>query len=63
MQNTVPYIKENVFIRTKKTLDIMTGAANQFQFPTHLEPADDKLQKLEHPAVWESTNGALLASV
>ena len=33
----VPYIKENVFIRVKKTVDIMTGDANMRRFPEAYE--------------------------
>ena len=38
----VPYVKENVFIRLKKTLDIMVGTASMIEFPVELEPAADK---------------------
>lgn len=33
----VPYIKENVFIRLKKTIDIMTGASSMRWFPEKYE--------------------------
>jgi len=33
----VPYIKQNVFIRTKKTIDIMTGARSMRWFPEEYE--------------------------
>merc|ERR1711906_11579 len=33
----VPYVQENVFIRLKKTLDIMTGAASMKWFPAEYE--------------------------
>jgi fatty acid desaturase len=33
----VPYIKENVFIRLKKTVDIMTGTSSMLWFPSSYE--------------------------
>jgi fatty acid desaturase len=33
----VPYVKENVFIRLKKTIDIMTGTSNMRWFPESYE--------------------------
>ena len=38
----VPYVRENVWTRTRKTLDIMVGTADMKVFPTELEPAQDK---------------------
>jgi len=40
----VPYVQENVWKRTIKTLDIMVGKTSMMVFPTHLEPAIDKSQ-------------------
>jgi fatty acid desaturase len=37
----VPYIQESVWVRLRKTVDIMTGKANQRPFPAHLERASD----------------------
>lgn len=33
----IPYIKENVFIRLKKTVDIMVGNTSMRWFPEHYE--------------------------
>jgi len=37
----VPYVQESVWIRLKKTLDIMVGVSSQRQFPTKLERQAD----------------------
>jgi fatty acid desaturase len=52
----VPYVKENVFVRLAKTLDIMTGASSMREFPTNLEPEKDKARK---GVTWKSTNDAI----
>ena len=36
-KHNVPYIQENVFWRTKKTIDIMTGSASMRWFPEEYE--------------------------
>jgi len=45
----VPYIQENVFLRTKKTIDIMTGTSSMRWFP-----ADYEKKYLEMDAVREA---------
>lgn len=52
----VPYVKENVFVRLVKTLDIMVGKGSMIEFPTHLEPESDKARR---GVTWKSTNGAI----
>ncbi|EKX51409.1 hypothetical protein GUITHDRAFT_157186 [Guillardia theta CCMP2712] len=37
----VPYVQESVWIRLRKTVDIMVGKANQRQFPSSLERQSD----------------------
>jgi len=37
----VPYIQESVWVRLKKTVDIMVGLADQRPFPSHLERESD----------------------
>ena len=49
-------MKENVFVRLAKTLDIMTGASSMREFPTNLEPEKDKARK---GVTWKSTNDAI----
>jgi isocitrate dehydrogenase len=44
----VPYVQENVFWRTKKTIDIMTGSASMRWFPEEYEK-----KFLERDAVME----------
>jgi hypothetical protein len=51
----VPYTQENVFIRLKKTVDIMIGRTTMRAFPTEYEPIRDKTAKV----TWFSTNGAI----
>lgn len=51
----VPYVKENVFIRLIKTLNIMVGYSSMREFPTGLEPKKDKARQV----TWKSTNGAI----
>ena len=50
----VPYVKESVWERLRKTVDIMVGKASMRQFPTEYEPRKDK-----GGVVWKSTNGAI----
>lgn len=33
----VPYVQENVFLRLKKTVDIMTGSSSMRWFPEEME--------------------------
>eukprot|EP00980_Cylindrotheca_fusiformis_P005605 scaffold1184_cov132-Cylindrotheca_fusiformis.AAC.26 len=53
----VPYIQENVFERTRKTIDIMVGKATMRRFPTEYEPEKDKAGATG--VTWKSTNGAI----
>jgi hypothetical protein len=53
----VPYIQENVFERTRKTIDIMVGKTTMRKFPTKYEPAKDKAGVAG--VTWKSTNGAI----
>ncbi|KAL7456890.1 hypothetical protein ACHAWC_008367 [Mediolabrus comicus] len=41
----VPYIKENVFKRLMKTLNIMVGQSSMREFPVVMEPEKDKARK------------------
>lgn len=41
----VPYIKENVFKRLVKTLNIMVGQSSMREFPVDMEPEKDKARK------------------
>ncbi len=41
----VPYIKENVFKRMMKTLNIMVGQSSMREFPVDMEPEKDKARK------------------
>ena len=50
----VPYVKENVFERLRKTVDIMVGKTNMRPFPTHLEPQKDKAQS---GVQWKTIHG------
>eukprot|EP00985_Skeletonema_marinoi_P008626 scaffold3945_cov134-Skeletonema_marinoi.AAC.4 len=52
----VPYVKENVFVRLAKTLNIMVGQSSMREFPTEMEPQKDKARK---GVTWKSTNGAI----
>jgi len=52
----VPYVKESVWIRLRKTVDIMTGKTTMMNFPTGKEPFEDKAMG---GVTWQSTNGAL----
>ena len=36
-KHNVPYVQENVFLRVKKTVDIMTGATSMRWFPEEYE--------------------------
>lgn len=36
-KHNVPYVQENVFLRTKKTIDIMTGSSSMRWFPEEYE--------------------------
>ena len=53
----VPYVQENVFERTRKTIDIMVGKTKMRKFPTEYEPAKDKAGVAG--VTWKSTNGAI----
>jgi len=53
----VPYIRENVFMRLWKTLDIMVGRTSMRTFPTEMEPTKDKAGK--GGVTWKSTEGAI----
>jgi fatty acid desaturase len=53
----VPYVQESVWTRLVKTLDIMVGKATMPEFPTWLEPANDKANN--GVVSWKSTNGAI----
>lgn len=53
----VPYVQENVFERTRKTIEIMVGKTTMRTFPTEYEPAKDKAGSAE--ITWKSTNGAI----
>ena len=37
----VPYVQENVFLRLKKTVDIMTGHTSMRRYPTRFEVERD----------------------
>lgn len=52
----VPYVQESVFIRLRKTVDVMVGKARMRPFPTQYEPARDKAA---NGVSWKSTNGAI----
>ncbi len=52
----VPYVKENVFVRLAKTLNIMVGQSSMREFPVEMEPEKDKARK---GVAWKSTNGAI----
>ena len=52
----VPYIQESVWIRLKKTVDIMVGNTSMKSFPVELEPNKDKALK---GVTWKTTNGAI----
>lgn len=52
----VPYVKENVFVRLAKTLNIMVGQSSMRDFPIEMEPQKDKARK---GASWKSTKGAI----
>jgi hypothetical protein len=45
----VPYVQENVFLRLKKTVDIMTGSSSMRWFPEDMEK-----KLLERDAVVEA---------
>jgi fatty acid desaturase len=53
----VPYVQENVFERSRKTIDIMIGKTTMREFPTRYEPAKDKAGSAG--VTWTSTNGAI----
>ena len=52
----VPYVKESVFVRLAKTLNIMVGQSSMREFPIGMEPEKDKARK---GVTWKSTNGAI----
>jgi fatty acid desaturase len=43
IRHGVPYVQENVFIRVKKTVDVMIGRANMLHFPENITPKGNKL--------------------
>jgi len=51
----VPYVKESVFERLRKTLDIMVGKSSMRTFPVQYEPAKDKAKTV----AWTSDNGSI----
>jgi hypothetical protein len=51
----VPYVQESVWIRLRKTMDIMVGKATMRSFPTEFEPIRDKTQIV----TWKTTDGAI----
>jgi fatty acid desaturase len=53
----VPYIKESVFERLRKTVDVMVGETSMRPFPTEYEPEHDKAGSAG--VTWKSTNGAI----
>jgi len=53
----VPYVRENVFVRLRKTVDIMVGKTTMRSFPTEYEPRKDKAG--DAGVTWKSTNGAI----
>eukprot|EP00569_Conticribra_weissflogii_P007510 CAMPEP_0171345534 /NCGR_PEP_ID=MMETSP0878-20121228/21847_1 /TAXON_ID=67004 /ORGANISM="Thalassiosira weissflogii, Strain CCMP1336" /LENGTH=436 /DNA_ID=CAMNT_0011848969 /DNA_START=90 /DNA_END=1400 /DNA_ORIENTATION=- len=53
----VPYVQENVFERTRKTIDIMVGKKSMRCFPTEYEPEKDKAG--DKGVTWKSTNGSI----
>jgi fatty acid desaturase len=53
----IPYVQENVFERTRKTIEIMVGKTTMRKFPTQYEPAKDKAGAAG--ITWKSTNGAI----
>mmetsp|Transcript_8780 Transcript_8780/g.21031 ORF Transcript_8780/g.21031 Transcript_8780/m.21031 type:complete len:480 (+) Transcript_8780:102-1541(+) len=53
----VPYVQENVFERTRKTIDVMVGRSSMRPFPTQFEPTDHKIA--DSGLTWKSTNGAI----
>lgn len=53
----VPYVKESVFERLRKTVDIMVGKASMRTFPTQYEPAADKAGA--KGISWKSNHGAI----
>jgi len=56
-RHNVPYVQENVWIRTRKTIDVMVGKTSMIQFPTKVEPAKDKAGA--SGITWKSTHGAI----
>jgi hypothetical protein len=53
----VPYVKENVFERLRKTVDVMVGRKSMRAFPTEYEPERDKAGVAG--VTWKSTNGEI----
>lgn len=53
----VPYVKESVFERLRKTVDIMVGKSSMRPFPTEYEPVKDKAGTAG--VTWKTTNGAI----
>ena len=53
----VPYVKESVFERLRKTVDIMVGKSSMRPFPTEYEPVRDKAGTAG--VSWKTTNGAI----
>jgi fatty acid desaturase len=53
----VPYIKESVFERLRKTVDIMIGKTSMRPYPTQFEPIADKAGV--KGVTWKNTHGAI----
>ena len=54
-QYGVPYVRESVWKRLRKTMDIMVGKSSMRIFPTEYEPIRDKTAAV----TWKTTNGAI----
>jgi hypothetical protein len=54
-QYGVPYVRESVWTRLQKTMDIMVGKSSMRVFPTEYEPVRDKTTAV----TWKSTHGAI----
>jgi hypothetical protein len=51
----VPYVRESVWTRLRKTMDIIVGKSTMRVFPTKYEPVRDKTSVV----TWKTTNGAI----
>jgi hypothetical protein len=54
-QHGVPYVRESVWKRLQKTMDIVVGKSSMRIFPTEYEPIRDKTTAV----TWKTTNGAI----